>query len=63
MKTCDRFERMKNAYETDLAVLNGHADRHAGTNPAKASSRIAKGVQLNMARALSKHYDRCRVCC
>ncbi|MFB6631299.1 hypothetical protein ACFCWY_15475 [Streptomyces sp. NPDC056362] len=62
MKTCDRFKRIKDGFENDLAILNSHAAQHEGTNSAKASTRIAKGVKLNMGRALSRHYSRCRLC-
>ncbi|BAU88060.1 hypothetical protein AB0C52_24745 [Streptomyces sp. NPDC048717] len=63
MKTCDRFEKIKSEFQFDITALTNHAARHAGTNPAMASSRIAKGVRLNMARALSRHYSRCKLCC
>ncbi|MFB7936694.1 MULTISPECIES: hypothetical protein [unclassified Streptomyces] len=63
MKTCDRFNRIKAGFENDLAILNSHAAQHEGSNPAKASSRIAKGVKLNMGRMLARHYSRCRLCC
>jgi len=62
MKTCDRFNRIRDGFENDLAILNSHATQHEGSTAAKASSRIAKGVRLNMGRALSRHYSRCRVC-
>ncbi|MFE0772236.1 hypothetical protein [Streptomyces sp. NPDC058861] len=62
MRTCDRFGRIKSGFERDIRFQLGHAERHEGSGPAKASAGLAKAMRVNMARALSIHYSKCRLC-
>ncbi|MEV5877993.1 hypothetical protein AB0L75_27965 [Streptomyces sp. NPDC052101] len=62
MKTCDSFGRIKAAYERDITYLHNHAQLQAGTRSGKVSAATVPGVKRRMARALSKHYEHCRMC-
>ncbi|MFJ9034526.1 hypothetical protein ACIRQP_40015 [Streptomyces sp. NPDC102274] len=62
MKTCQRFARIRYGFEQDIRFLTDYAERKAGTAPAKSSKKHAYTVRRNMARALSKHYERCPEC-
>lgn len=63
MKTCPRFADLKAGFQRDIDFLRSHAARHEGSTAAKASARHALLVKRNMARALTRHYTRCRLCC
>ncbi|MFI0743294.1 hypothetical protein ACH4PU_35255 [Streptomyces sp. NPDC021100] len=62
MKTCERFARIKAGYEQDILFLCSYAERNPGTAPAKTSAKNAFTVKRSMARALSRHVDRCLQC-
>ncbi|MEV7955215.1 hypothetical protein [Streptomyces sp. NPDC088141] len=62
MRTCPRFAHIKSDFERDISFLRGHAERHAGTAPAKTSAKNALRVKGNMARALSRHFESCPEC-
>ncbi|MER5567219.1 hypothetical protein ACWC98_11005 [Streptomyces goshikiensis] len=62
MKTCPRFTSIRADFERDIRYLGNHASRHAGTVPAKVSARTALGTKQRMARALTRHYERCVEC-
>ncbi|MFF8958684.1 hypothetical protein [Streptomyces sp. NPDC014894] len=62
MKTCQRFSRIKSGYEQDITFLRSHSERHEGKPSAKASAKHAAGAKRAMARALNRHYERCREC-
>ncbi|MGW6745037.1 hypothetical protein ACWGDX_30610 [Streptomyces sp. NPDC055025] len=62
MRTCHRFHRIKSGFEQDIRFQKNYAQRKAGTPAAKASGKYADTVRLNMARALSRHYEHCLEC-
>ncbi|WP_043267155.1 hypothetical protein [Streptomyces sp. CT34] len=62
MKTCARFERIKNGYEQDIACLRQYAAANKGTPAAKANTTIALTMKGRMARALVRHFDHCPIC-
>ncbi|RSO07009.1 hypothetical protein DMH18_26590 [Streptomyces sp. WAC 06783] len=62
MKTCRRFERIKSGFEQDIRFMLNHAERYWGTTSAKVSQTSALGARHRMAKALSRHVQRCREC-
>ncbi|CAL9361946.1 hypothetical protein RKD23_001046 [Streptomyces sp. SAI-170] len=62
MKTCRRFETLREDYERDIAILRTHSERHAGKASAKTSATHALSAKTRMARALSGHVRRCPEC-
>lgn len=62
MKTCASFDRIKSGYERDITYLGNHAKVHKGTRAGKVSATTVHGVKSRMARALSRHYERCPIC-
>ncbi len=62
MKTCHRFETLREEYEREIGFLNAHSERHAGRPSAKSSAKHAASTKALMARALSTHVSRCPEC-
>ncbi|MFI1886026.1 hypothetical protein [Streptomyces jumonjinensis] len=62
MKTCPRFTRIKTGYEQDITYLRNHSERHEGKPSARVSAKHALGAKRAMARALTRHYERCPEC-
>ncbi|MFK4688240.1 hypothetical protein [Streptomyces pristinaespiralis] len=62
MKTCRRFETIREEYKREIGFLSAHSERHAGRPAAKSSARHAISVKQQMARVLSRHVGRCPEC-
>ncbi|MFI1829529.1 hypothetical protein ACH41E_24255 [Streptomyces sp. NPDC020412] len=62
MKTCHRFTRIKSDHERDIQGLLNHAALHPNRVSGKVSAKQAIGAKYAMARALSRHFERCREC-
>ncbi len=62
MITCHRFGVIKSDYEQEIRCLSGYARTHQGTPAAKTAARTALGTKQRMAKALVRHYERCREC-
>ncbi|AZK97083.1 MULTISPECIES: hypothetical protein [Streptomyces] len=62
MKTCHRFTRIRAGHERDIQGLLNHAERHPNQVSGKVSAKRAIGAKHAMARALSRHFERCREC-
>ncbi|MGW4200957.1 hypothetical protein [Streptomyces sp. NPDC004726] len=62
MKTCHRFTRIRAGHERDIQSLLNHAERHPDRISGKVSTKQAAGAKQAMARALSRHFERCREC-
>ncbi|MFI1890267.1 hypothetical protein [Streptomyces jumonjinensis] len=62
MKTCHRFARIRAGHERDIQGLLNHAALYPERTSGKVSSTRAAGAKYAMARALSRHFERCREC-
>ncbi|WP_446038029.1 hypothetical protein [Streptomyces sp. SID1121] len=62
MKTCCRFDRIRSGFQQDIDFMSSYVERHPGAAPAKGTAKHVFTVKRNMARALSRHYERCREC-
>lgn len=62
MKTCHRFSTIRAEYERDITFLAAHSARHTGRPVAKISAKNAVSTKQQMARALTRHVNRCPEC-
>lgn len=62
MKTCPRFEALRNEYQQEISFMSAHSQRHAGKPAAKTSGTQAISSKARMARALSSHLSHCPLC-
>ncbi|MBV9024177.1 MAG: hypothetical protein JO362_10380 [Streptomycetaceae bacterium] len=62
MKTCRRFTRIKADFEQDIRFLRNYSECHQGTAAAKASAKNAHSTKQRMAKALSRHFEKCPEC-
>ncbi|MFD9817433.1 hypothetical protein [Streptomyces violascens] len=60
MKTCQRFTRIQSGFERDIHFLSKPSV--PGSPGARVNAKTAVTVKRNMARALNRHFDRCREC-
>jgi hypothetical protein len=62
MKTCSRFASIRSGFEREVHFLRSHSERYEDTAPARASANIAASTKQRMAKALSRHFERCPEC-
>ncbi|MFD8814695.1 hypothetical protein ACFV23_25200 [Streptomyces sp. NPDC059627] len=62
MKTCHQFDTVRAEYVREIDFMLAHSQRHEGRPAAKSSAKTATSTKHRMARALSRHVERCLEC-
>ncbi|MEV1011778.1 hypothetical protein [Streptomyces sp. NPDC049881] len=62
MKTCRRFERIRDSYERDIRIQTSRSHNHPASAAGQAGAGLAYGARKRMAQALNRHLDRCPEC-
>ena len=62
MKTCRRFDRIREDFQADIARSLAHAAQRDGTRAATASRTHAANARQAMAQKLSRHFANCPEC-